>query len=226
MRRFNRLALVILGLPKTLFFNFRYLKFKEAIKLPFLISHRVKLMSTKGTVKLSVPAKFGVVKIGFGDVTIFDSARSRTIWRVTKNANVVFGGKADIGHGSKLTIHGDLSFGKEFAITAESSIVCYKKITFGDGVLVSWENLFMDSDFHKINDLESNKRLNNDKAITIGNHVWFGCRCTILKGAVVGDNNVIAAGTILSNSLNGNHSYSIIGGTPAKVLREKVTWAI
>ena len=49
----------------------------------------------------------------------------------------------------------------------------------------------MDTDFHKIYDLESNI-LNKDKAIEIGENVWIGCRCTILKGANIKRNSVIS----------------------------------
>ncbi len=56
---------------KTLFFNFHYLPFAQANKLPIIVSHRVWLLDTRGKVVLHNP-KFAQVKLGFGSVTIFD----------------------------------------------------------------------------------------------------------------------------------------------------------
>ncbi|MGG3709701.1 hypothetical protein, partial [Heyndrickxia coagulans] len=130
--------LFIRAIPKTLYFNFRYLPFKEAIRLPILISHKVFLKKVKGRVTVKKPLCFGV-KIGFGDVGIFDRHLSRTIWE--NSGHVIFDGKANIGHGSKISVSGLLEIGNDFVITAESSIICFKHVKFGDEVLISWENL-------------------------------------------------------------------------------------
>lgn len=69
------------AIPKTIYFNFNYFTFNEAIKLPVLVSHNVYLRKTKGRVTIESPSRFGV-RIGFGDVGIFDKYRSRTIWEI------------------------------------------------------------------------------------------------------------------------------------------------
>jgi len=75
----RKLYLGIMALPKTIYFNFKYLKFSQAIKIPIFVSHRVWLMETEGHVKIPQPVKTGMVKIGFGEIGIFDQHRSRTI---------------------------------------------------------------------------------------------------------------------------------------------------
>lgn len=37
--------------------------------------------------------------------------------------------------------------------------------------------------------------------VTIGNHVWVGANCTILRGAHIGDNCVIAAGSVVKGDV-------------------------
>ncbi|WP_425497696.1 acyltransferase [Paraburkholderia ultramafica] len=53
-------------------------------------------------------------------------------------------------------------------------------------------------------------------------HVWFGCRCTVLKGAEIGDNVVVAA----TSTITAKHEQpnTVIGGSPVRVLKESVEW--
>lgn len=63
---------LILGLPKSIYFNFRQLPFKEAIKLPVMVSWRTKFKSLKGKVQIDSPIKTAMVRIGMdGSGTAF-----------------------------------------------------------------------------------------------------------------------------------------------------------
>ena len=210
-----------MALPKTIYFNFKYLKFNQALKLPIFVSHRVWLMETGGQVTISQPIKTAMVRIGFGEVGIFDRHRSRTIWQV--NGQVIFNGNANIGHGSKISVAeaGKLTLGDKFTITAESSIVCFKEIQFGCECLLSWDTLIMDTDFHKIKDSNGNI-INEPCPILIGDHVWIGCRCLILKGSMIPDNCIVGANSTVSKSIMGTNQ--IIAGNPCTVLKENVEW--
>lgn len=213
---------VLFGLPKSIYFCFKYLPIKMAIKLPVLLSRHVYLMNAGGGVEFdTTDVTFGLIKIGFGEVGIFDSKYSRTIWQ-NNGGKVIFKGKASIGHGSRISVnpHGCLTFGKNFGISAESSIVCSKEITFGDDVLVSWNCLFMDTDFHHI--IVNNEIVNLDQSICIGDHVWIGCRSTILKGVKIPDNCIIAANSNVIRSIS--HENVIVAGNPAVVKKKFTDW--
>lgn len=211
---------IILGLAKTIYINFKYFKFKDAIKLPILLSNKVKINSLNGKIIINNKVKTGMIKIGFGNIGLFDRNKSRTILEI--KGKVIFEGNASIGHGSKIIVGkcGEVTFGDKFIIMAESSIVCFKNIEFGDGCLISWENLIMDTDFHKI--YKDNKIINKDEKIIIGNNVWIGCRCTILKGSKVFDNSVIAANSVVTKKFNENNI--IIGGNPAQIINSDIFW--
>lgn len=51
--------------------------------------------------------------------------------------------------------------------------------------------------------------------ITIGNNVWFGYNCTVLKGVTIGDNCIIGIGSIVSKDIPAN---SVAVGAPARVV--------
>jgi acetyltransferase-like isoleucine patch superfamily enzyme len=204
---------------KTIYFNFKYLPTKQAVIFPIAVSKTVHLMKTDGQIIFDCPVRPGMVRIGYGDVGIFDKKLSRSIWQVS--GTVTFKGSADIGHGSKLSVGGNLVLGDGFKITAESSIVASKKIEFGENCLLSWDVLIMDTDFHIVKD-KSENILNPPTPITIGNKVWIGCRCTILKGADIPDNSVIGANSLVSKKLDKENA--TYGGQPARILREEITW--
>ena len=210
---------IIRSIPKTLRFNFHYFPLGTALKLPVVVSHRTCLRELHGKVELPEKVETAMVKIGFGDVGHYDRRRSRGIWQVS--GIVSFSGKASIGHGSKLSVRGHLSLGTGFNMTAESTIVCAKEIRFGNDCLVSWDVLVMDTDEHPLYDKE-NHRINPDKAILVGDHVWIGCKCILLKGAEVPCDTVLAAGTLLKSAFAGENQ--VIGGNPPSILKRDVRW--
>ncbi len=206
---------------RSIYFNFKYLPFRQAIKLPILLSGKVYLRKTSGKIIIDYPLRTGLIEIGYGDTGIFDDKRSRTIWEVS--GTVIFKGKCFIGHGSKITVgdEGILTFGDKFSMTAESTIIAFKDVSFGNECLLSWDILIMDTDFHKLKD-KSGAIINNPAPVLVGNKVWIGCRCTILKGTVIPDNCVIAANSLLSKSLE-NES-TLYAGIPCKAIKDNISW--
>lgn len=210
---------VILGIPKSIFMSFKYFNIKDAIKLPILVSNNTWIHTARGKIIVDGPIKFGMIKIGFGDIAIFDRKKSRTIWEL--NGVLKVKNKAYFGHGSKISIKGELVLGNNFDISCESTIICNHRIVFGDNCLLSWQILLMDTDFHKIyNSL--NERINIDKSIIIGDNVWIGCRSIILKGSKINNDTVVAANSCIASDIEGEKQ--IIGGMPLRILKKDISW--
>lgn len=113
-----------------------------------------------------------------------------------------------------------LTFGEHFVMTAESKISCQTAISFGNNTLVSWECLIMDSDHHLV--INRNDDTVKDNKIVIGNHVWVGCRCTILKGVAISDGCIIGA---CSNVVKSSEKERcLIVGNPARQIMDDVDW--
>ena len=62
-----------------------------------------------------------------------------------------------------------------------------------------------------------------DTRVSIGNDVWIGHAVIVLPGVTVGDGAVLAAGAVVTKDVA---PYSIVGGVPARQIRERFNRAI
>ena len=69
---------------------------------------------------------------------------------------------------------------------------------------------------HPIDAETRNSGIEYGKPITIGDNVWIGGHCVINPGVTLGNNVVVAAGSVVAKSFGDN---VVIGGVPAKILR-------
>ena len=210
-----------ISIYKTIRFNLKYFKLRQALIFPVLVSRHTKLNNLKGKITLNCKIKTGLILIGFGNVPVFDRVKSRSVWNFGAG-EMIINGKCVFGHGSKIGCGGTIIFGKNFAVTAETTIICNKLIEFGDNVLISWHCQIMDTDFHKI--LMKNEQVNQDRSISIGNHVWIGSHVIINKGTRIPSECIIASGAVVSKEFFEKNT--IIGGMPARVLKSGVEWSI
>ena len=215
--------LMKLNLFKTIYFNFHYFPFRTAIRLPFFIYRHSKFYCLSGKIIIDAPVKTGMFKFGQRKLTIIDSIYDRTIWKLS--GTLIIKGSVGIGRGTKINVdeNATLIFGDNFDVTGNTTFVCNKEIQFGSNCLLSWDILIMDSDQHAVIDVNNNV-LNPPKAISIGNHVWIGCRSTILKGVCIADDNIVAANSTVTKSFT--NSNSIIGGhgKNVEVIKNNINW--
>lgn len=97
-----------------------------------------------------------------------------------------------------------------------------QSIQFGTGCLFSTDVTFRTGDSHSIIDLNSKERINQAKSIKIGDRVWFGNKTIILKGTNIGNDIVIATGSIVTKSFNENNI--VLAGNPAQVIKKNIVW--
>jgi acetyltransferase-like isoleucine patch superfamily enzyme len=97
-----------------------------------------------------------------------------------------------------------------------------KTISIGNDCMFSNKIMIRNGDSHAIFEKESNRRVNSAESIFIGNHVWLGADSKILKGSLIGDNCIIATGSIVTGKcfdLN-----SIYAGIPARKIKDNIYW--
>ena len=208
---------------KTVYFNLHYFPMKIAIRMPFFIYWRSELYKLKGRIVIDTSVRTGMVKFGAHGLGTQDLLYSRTMFQLY--GTLVVKGNACIGRGSKISVgrEAQLILGENFMITGDSQIICHKKICFGNDCLLSWDILIMDTDFHDVLDTNGNKT-NMPRPISIGNHVWIGCKTVILKGVSLTDDTIVSANSTITRSFG--EPNCIIGGhaQTAEVLRHSVRW--
>jgi acetyltransferase-like isoleucine patch superfamily enzyme len=208
------------SLPGSLWFNLRYLPLAQAVRLPILLSHRVAFRKLRGEVVLD-QVRTGIVRIGFHDNTAFDMHGPKSVWQVS--GKVRFKGRCRMGTTTRIVCTGELTIGEDFTATAQTSIYCGHRIELGADNLLAWDVTILDNDFHAILD-EQGRMINGHRPVSTGDRVWIGAQCTLLKGTHVGSDCIVAAGSLLHRRFEGDGR--LIGGNPARVLRQGVTWRV
>lgn len=97
-----------------------------------------------------------------------------------------------------------------------------RKIHVGKDCMFSGGINVWTTDFHPIYDLETNKRVNEEQDIIIGDHVWLGGEIFISKGSIIPSGCVIGAKSFVNKAFTKENT--IIAGIPAKVVKENIRW--
>lgn len=112
--------------------------------------------------------------------------------------------------GGKLILRGGF-INENVQITAGDVVEIGSDFTCGrDVVIRSYDGHTIELEGYKLSE-----------PIKIGNHVWVGQGATILKGVSIGDGAIIAAGALVTKDVP---AHCIVGGVPAKIIRENVKW--
>lgn len=219
----NRIKTFLTYFPyilKIIWFNFSNLPFKQAVKIPILLYKPMKL-KCKGTIKIEAENIYtGMIKLGAPTVSIYPN----TGISIEIIGGVIFKGRCSIGNNSFISIAptGTVIFGEGFIATCNLKLACYKQITFGKNVLVGWENVFCDTDFHSVKILTTNERKVAYAPIIIGSNNWFAMKSMVLKGTKTPDYTIVGANSYLSKDYTNLKEYCLLAGQPAKLVRENV----
>lgn len=105
------------------------------------------------------------------------------------------------------------SIGKNVFINHACSFLDMGGITIEDEVLIG-PRVNLVTENHPLN--PNDRRALTVKPITIKQGAWIGAGATILPGVTIGENAVVAAGSVVSKDVPNN---MIVGGVPAKVIK-------
>lgn len=92
---------------------------------------------------------------------------------------------------------GTIRIGNNVFMNDNCTISCRKSVTIGDNCILGNNVSIYDNDHDYKNDMNKYKC----DSIKIGKNVWIGCNAVILRGTKIGDNCVIAAGSIVSGKI-------------------------
>jgi acetyltransferase-like isoleucine patch superfamily enzyme len=115
--------------------------------------------------------------------------------------------------GVGLVIGNNVGIAQNCFIQVRGKVIIGNDVIIGPGVSVFSENHNFDNP-----DLPVSVQGETRKGVVINDGVWIGTRAVILDGVTVGMNSIIAAGSIVNKDVP---PYSIVGGVPAKVIRNR-----
>lgn len=107
----------------------------------------------------------------------------------------------------------NITLGKNVFINACCHFQDHGGVTLGDDCLIGHNVVFATLN----HGIAPEKRASTYPApIRIGRKVWIGSNSTILQGVTIGDNAIVAAGSVVTKDVPAN---TIVGGVPAKYIK-------
>lgn len=204
---------------KTIYFNFKFFKWKTAMKLPIILVGKVDIKKKSGQIELTQKPHFGMIVIGMPNPP------------QTRSNNTVFwvDGKLEIGdhvricQGSSVHVNKGalLSIGDQVLVNVNCRIWCVQKIRIDDYCRISWDGQVFDSNFHYIVDSKGVTKRHSGP-VHIGKSCWLANRVTINKGTYLPDYSIVAGGAFVNKDFSQNGEELMIGGVPAKVISQGI----
>lgn len=123
-------------------------------------------------------------------------------------------------------------------VTIKSNFACDygRHISIGDGTIINCNVTILDTNYVTLgkdvfiapgvvisaatHPLDAERRVTRhfqSHPIVIRDRVWIGANATILTGVTIGENAVVAAGSVVTEDVPAN---CLVGGVPAKVIKE------
>jgi acetyltransferase-like isoleucine patch superfamily enzyme len=145
--------------------------------------------------------------------------------------------RISLGKGSKLRVLGDFTIGPEVnimvgagaelvvggrkessgsGITCSTRIMVRQRVEIGEDSIIAWDVFITDCDWHMIEGRP------HTMPTIIGSKVWLAHGTSVLKGSTIGAGSILAAHAVCS--MRDYPRNSLLGGAPARVLRQDVVW--
>jgi acetyltransferase-like isoleucine patch superfamily enzyme len=94
-------------------------------------------------------------------------------------------------------------------------------ILIGDDAMISIGISIRTSDSHAILDIATRSQINPPQRVVIGPHVWLAEDALVMKGVRIGAGAIVGARSLVTRDVAPR---SLVAGSPARMLREQVTW--
>lgn len=204
---------IIRAIFQSIYFNFHYLPFKQAIRLPILL-YKPNLLELKGEIIIDCPQiKFGMITFGRYLVPLYPNSG---ITFQNKGGKIIFKGSCTIGNASTISVlqNAELELGDGFFSSTSIKLVASKSIKMDKNVRFGWNCTVCDTDFHNLTILKTGQKLPADAPIIIHQNCWFAQNCIILKGTEIPAFCIAATNSLLNKKYE-IPEYSLIAGQPA-----------
>ena len=141
--------------------------------------------------------------IGNGRIEVGDDVHigSPCTWDVGPNAELVIGNRVSLNYRGIVSV-------------AQS-------VRIGDDTLIAGDVAIFDNTTHPVSPARRLARAPvmppEVASVVIGRNVWIGIHCIVMRGVTIGDNSVVAAGSVVTKSVPPN---TVVAGNPATPVRQ------
>jgi len=201
---------------KTIYVNFTFLPFKQAIHFPVFIYGKVKVYDHSGKIVIEDRIRSGMIHLG-RNTDKFSASKGSALINIT--GKLIFQGAAVVSVDYVLNIFGECIIGKYAGLGGEVKICCWSKITIGKSVRIGFESQIFDTNFHYIRNIETGRVDRRDRVVMIGNYCWIGNRTTLSKGTQLPDYSIVASSSLVNKNFGESNVESpLIVGQPANIV--------
>lgn len=122
---------------------------------------------------------------------------------IRSSKSIQLGCGTQIGNGTAIisTKTGTIDIHDHVFLNRNCTVVSCDKIEIGEGTAIGYNVVILDHDHYFVK--EGTQPWNDIKTapVIIGKDVWIGANVTILAGTTIGDNAVIAAGSVIKGNI-------------------------
>lgn len=137
--------------------------------------------------------------------------------RIKGNCRVRMGDRVVLRSGVFISGDGTLTIGSNTCVNENTIIAVSKDISIGRNCLIAARVYILDVDHEYSNRLTPICMQGyRTEPVSIGDDVWIGTQTVILKGVNIGDGAIVAANSVVTRDVE---PYSIVGGSPAKLIK-------
>lgn len=211
------------GIFKTVYWNFKLFPFGVACRFPLIVSSYCVLSDCKrGCIQL-VADKIKPGILIFGVTNFKYTFKETTVLSIHGILVIRGGGRHSFAEGGQMIIRksGILEIDDDYSIGRHWNFMISSHSTIGKHNLHSWNVSIFDTDGHYIMNGHG-EMINHPAGLNIGNNVWIGSGCTILKGTCIPDGCILAAKSTVTRKLETPESIYINN----KIVRTDINWNI
>jgi len=128
-----------------------------------------------------------------------------------------------VGRNSILSCkNGDIVLKERANVGFNAEIFSSKVVIIGRDNLISAYTYVVGGGNYDLNrtDVTINRSLNEDRArgVRLDDNIWIGTHSVLLDGVSIGEGSAVAAGSVVNGTIP---AFVVVGGTPARVIKER-----
>jgi acetyltransferase-like isoleucine patch superfamily enzyme len=207
---------------KTYYFNYKKFPYSIARNLPVFFYGKVKFSSIKGSIIIDAPIKKAM--IGFGQPYELIS-RAKSKGQLVLDGRLVFKGHVQLGINYFVLVANEAycELGHLASLASNGKIICKEKIILGDYARIGSESQLIDTNFHQMINTTTLDKYPITAPIEIGDYNFVSNRVTIMRKTKTPNYCTIASNSLCNKDYSGFGENILIGGIPAKLLKENIS---